>query len=106
MDSIKKWNRFLKTDGFIVTHNDNENKNKKLEMIKKYDYRLITEFEISHKVWWEDYYAPLQKLIKEFKDKYPDDSELNKELDKDQMEIDQNFSSVMASSIVIIIQKV
>lgn len=105
-DSIKKWNHFLKPEGFIVIHDDNKDKNKKLELLKKYGYRLISEFELSNKVWWEDYYAPLQKLIKEFKNKYPDDLELNKELDKDQREIDQNFSSVLASSIVIIIQKV
>jgi len=105
-DSIKKFNHFLKPEGFIVIHDDNKDKNKKLELVKKYGYRLISEFELSHKVWWEDYYAPLQKLIKEFKNKYPDDLELNQELDKDQKEINQNFSSVMASSIIIIIQKV
>lgn len=109
-NSIKKWRRFLKPEGFMVIHDDNEEKNKKIEMVEKNGYRLIDEFELSHKIWWEDYYAPLQRLIKEFNDKYPNDSEfnkeLNKELNKDQREIDQNFSAVMASSFIFIIQKI
>ncbi|HOI39297.1 MAG TPA: class I SAM-dependent methyltransferase [Methanobacterium sp.] len=105
-ESIKNWRRFLKPDGFIVLHDDNEDKKKKLEMVKKHGYRLINEFELPYKVWWEDYYTPLQELIKEFNEKYPGDSKLNEELNKDQREIDQNFSAVMANSIVIIIQKV
>lgn len=104
--SIKNWRRFLKPDGFIVLHDDNEDKNKKFEMVKKLGYRLINEFELSNKVWWEYYYTPLQELIKEFREKYPGDSKLNEKLNKDQREIDQNFSGLMANSIVIIIQKV
>jgi ubiquinone/menaquinone biosynthesis C-methylase UbiE len=104
-NSIKNWRRFLKSDGFLVIHDDNKDKDKKLELIKKYGYRLIAEFELSHQVWWDEYYKPLEQLIKKFKDKHPDDQNLIIELNRDQMEIDQSFSSVMASSLIIIIQK-
>jgi ubiquinone/menaquinone biosynthesis C-methylase UbiE len=104
-DSIKNWRRFLKSDGFLVIHDDSKDKDNKLELVKKYGYRLIDEFELSHQVWWDEYYKPLKQLIKTFKDKQPDDQNLINELNKDQMEIDQSFSSVMASSLIIIIQK-
>lgn len=104
-NSIKKWRRFLKPEGFIVIHDDNKEKNKKLKSIKKHGYRLIKQFELSHQVWWEEYYTPLEQLIKEFKHKYPDDSELINELNKDQREIYESFSAENASSFIIIIQK-
>ena len=104
-NSIKNWHRFLKSEGFLVIHDDNKAKDKKLELIKKHGYRLIDEFELSHQVWWDEYYKPLKLLIKKFQDKDPDDEKLINELNKDQMEIDQSFSSVMASSLIIIIQK-
>ncbi|MBI5458817.1 class I SAM-dependent methyltransferase [Methanobacterium sp.] len=104
-NSIKNWRRFLKSDGFLVIHDDSKDKDKKLELIKKHGYRLIDEFELSHQVWWDEYYKPLKLLIKNFKDKHPDDQNLITELNIDQMEIDQSFSSVMASSLIIIIQK-
>lgn len=104
-NSIKNWRRFLKSDGFLVIHDDSKDKDKKLELVKKHGYRLIDEFELSHQVWWDEYYKPLEQLIKTFKDKQPDDQNLINELNKDQIEIDQSFSSVMASSLIIIIQK-
>jgi len=104
-NSIKNWRRFLKSDGFLVIHDDGKDRGIKLELVKKHGYRLIDEFELSHQVWWDEYYEPLKLLIKKFKDKHPDDEELINELNKDQMEIDQSFSSLMASSLIIIIQK-
>lgn len=104
-NSIKNWRRFLKSDGFLVIHDNSKDKDKKLELIKKHGYRLIDEFELSHQVWWDEYYKPLKLLIKNFKDKHLDDQNLLTELNRDQMEIDQSFSSVMASSLIIIIQK-
>nr|WP_319374297.1 class I SAM-dependent methyltransferase [uncultured Methanobacterium sp.] len=104
-NSIKNWRRFLKSDGFLVIHDDSKDKDNKLELVKKHGYRLIDEFELSHQVWWDEYYKPLKQLIKTFKDTQPDDQNLINELNKDQIEIDQSFSSVMASSLIIIIQK-
>jgi ubiquinone/menaquinone biosynthesis C-methylase UbiE len=105
-NSIKTWYPFLKPGGFIVIHDDSKDEDEKLEIIKNYGYNCISEFELSHQVWWEEYYAPLEELVKKFKNKYPNDLELINELNKDQVEIDENFSAVMASSFVLIIQKI
>ena len=105
--SIKKWRRFLKTNGFLVIHDENKDKTKKLGLITKYGYGLIAQFELTDNLWRLEYYTPLEQLIQEFRHKYPNDSELNSELNKDQIEIDKCKSdSIVFSSFFVIMQKV
>ena len=56
---------------------------------------------------WLEYFTPLEQLIQEFRHKYPSDSELINELDKDQIEIDKcKSNSIVISSFLVIMQKV
>jgi len=104
--SIKKWRRFLKPNGFLVIHDENKDKTRKLESLTKYGYSLIAQFELPDNLWWREYYTPLEQLIQQFRYKYPDDSELNNELNKDQIEIDKcKSNSVVFSSFFMIMQK-
>jgi ubiquinone/menaquinone biosynthesis C-methylase UbiE len=106
-NGIKKWRRFLKPNGFLVIHDENKDKTNKLGLITKYGYSLIAQFEISENLWWQEYFTPLELLIKEFRNKYPIDSELIKELNKDQIEIDKcRLNSTVISSFFVIMQKV
>jgi len=106
-NSIKRWHLFLKPDGFLVIHDENNDKNKKLGLIKKYGYSLVGQFEITDKLWWLEYYKPLELLIQKFRHNYPNDSELNNELNKDQIEIDKcKTNSIVFSSFFVIMQKV
>ena len=105
-NSIKKWRRFLKPNGFLVFHDENKDKTKKLGLIKKYGYTLIAQFDLSDDLWWREYYTPLEQLIKEFRNKYPNDSELINEINKDQIEIDKcKSNSIITSSFFVIMQK-
>ena len=105
-NGIKKWRRFLKPNGFLVIHDEKKDKNKKLGLITKYGYALINQFELTENLWWREYFTPLEQLIQEFHHKYPKDSELNNELNKDQTEIDKCKSNpILASSFYVIIQK-
>jgi len=105
-NSIKKWRRFIKPNGFLVIHDENKDKTKKLEMITKYGYVLIGQFELSDTLWWIDYYTPLEHLIQEFRHKFPNDSELLNELNKDQIEINKcKSNAVVFSSFFVIMQK-
>ena len=104
--SIKTWRRFLKPNGFLVLHDENKDKNKKLGLITKYGYILIAQFELPDNLWLLEYYTPLEQLIQKFRRKYPDDSELNNELNKDQIQIDKcKSNSVVFSSFFVIMQK-
>ena len=68
---------------------------------------LIAQFEISDTLWWLEYYTPLEQLIQEFYRKYPNDSELSNELNKDQIEIDKcKSNSIVTSSFFVVMQKV
>ena len=104
--SIKAWRRFLKPNGFLVLHDENKDKNKKLGLITKYGYAIIAQFELPDNLWWLEYYTPLEQLIQKFRRMYPDDTELDNELNKDQIEINKcKSNSVVFSSFFVIMQK-
>ena len=104
--SIKNWRKFLKQNGFLVIHDELKDKNKKLESLTKYGYSLIAEFELLDTLWWREYFIPLERLIQKFRGVYPNDSALNKELNKDQIEIEKcKSNSTLASSFFVIMQK-
>ncbi len=106
-NSIKEWHHFLKSKGFLVIHDEDKKKNKKLESIKKYSFKIIAQFDLSNRVWWKEYFIPLEKLVKEFRDKYTEDLELIQELNQDQNEIDKcRLDPQRACSFVVILQKV
>jgi len=105
--SLKKWNRFLKPNGFLVIHDENKDKNKKLGLITKYGYTLTAQFDLSDNLWWLEYYSPLEHLIQKFRHKYPNDSDLGNELNNDQTEIEKcKSNSIVTSSFFVILQKV
>ena len=87
--SLEQLRRFLTHNGFLVIHDDITDITKKLKLISNYNYRLISRFKISHKEWWLEYYAPLEKLIQGFHNNYLNDYKLIKELNKEQVEIDR-----------------
>lgn len=106
-NSLKNWRRFLKPNGFLVFHDENRDKTKKMGLITKYGYRLIAQFDLSEHLWWREFYTPLEHLIKESREKYPNDLELINELNNDQIEIDKcKSNSVVFSSFFVIMQKV
>lgn len=105
-NSLKNWRQFLKPNGFLVFHDQNKDKNKKLKLIKKYNYKLLAHFELSYHTWWLEYYTPLEELIKKFNYQYPYDSKLNEYLNKDKIEIEKCKSDpTNASSFFLIMKK-
>jgi ubiquinone/menaquinone biosynthesis C-methylase UbiE len=85
---LKAWRRLLKPTGFLLVHDEIGNLQKKLEQISRCGYALIGHFIVSSDTWWHEYYAPLEKRIRELRVEYTDDEEALKVLDKEQQEVD------------------
>jgi len=45
-----------------------------LEIIKKSNYKLIGHFPLPEDAWWDLYYTPLEKRLKELEIKYKDNA--------------------------------
>jgi ubiquinone/menaquinone biosynthesis C-methylase UbiE len=106
-NALKKWRRFLKQKGYLVIHDDIKDKNHKLEILEKYGFLLINQFDISYSIWWEKYYKPLKKIIQNFNKNYKNDNNLINEIHKDQIEIKEFKSdSKEPCSFFIITQKI
>ena len=102
---LKEWNRLLKTDGFMVIHDEIKNETDKLKLIPKCGFKLLSSFYLPKNVWWEEYYKPLENRIKELFKKYNDDQEANKILKKHQNEVDTFRKTPNNSSSVFYILK-
>jgi ubiquinone/menaquinone biosynthesis C-methylase UbiE len=97
---LKEWRHLLKSKGFLAVHDDRGDVESKLDLVKKCGYYLMGYFVLTNDVWWNKYYAPLEKEIQNFMKKLPDDTAMPDELKNDQKEIDmyhkipQRFESV------------
>jgi ubiquinone/menaquinone biosynthesis C-methylase UbiE len=84
---LKEWNRLLKTNGFLIVHDEIKNISNKLKKIPSCSYKLINYFLLPEDAWWIEYYSPLEIRIKELRIKYDKDAEALKILKKYQNEI-------------------
>ncbi|MBA7503243.1 2-methoxy-6-polyprenyl-1,4-benzoquinol methylase, mitochondrial [subsurface metagenome] len=85
---LKEWSRLLKTNGFLVVHDEKTNISNKLKKIPNCGYKLINYFSLPEDAWWTEYYNPLEIRIKELRKKYGNDPETLKIFKKYQNEID------------------
>ena len=85
---LKEWNRLLKTNGFLVVHDEIKNISNKLKKIARCGYKLINSFSLPEDAWWIEYYRPLEIRIKELSIKYNNDPRALKTFKKYQNEID------------------
>ena len=106
---LKEWQRFIKSQGFLVVHEmtwlkANPPKEisdywKKmypgittipvnLEIIPRCGYKVLGHFPLPEDAGWEEYYHPLEERLEQLREKYRDDSEALRILDTEQEEID------------------
>lgn len=53
----------LKRNGFIIIHDEFQNQNDKIELIKNYDCKILSSFVLDEQIWWNDYFKCLEKEI-------------------------------------------
>ncbi len=72
---IRDWKQLLRKDGYLVVHDEVDAIPTKLQIIKKYGYKVIGQIEVSHEEWENRYYKP---LLNDLSTKKISDSEFTK----------------------------
>ncbi len=85
---LREWRRLLKPGGCMVVHDEQGNVKEKLEQIHNCGYDLLGYFTLSQETWWNEYFAPLEKLIAETGTRYTDDPVFLEELQQARWELD------------------
>lgn len=85
---LKEWRRLLKTGGLLVVHDEIGDLTEKRRQISQCSYELINHFVLSEDIWWNEYYAPLEKKFNEVRVRHTTDQKTIAVLNDDQREID------------------
>jgi ubiquinone/menaquinone biosynthesis C-methylase UbiE len=105
--ALKEWRRLLKINGFMVLHDDLQNKERKLKIIPTCGYVLVDHFQLPDDAWWTEYYEPLEKRINEVLAKYKEDLKVLEVAKRYQNEINTYKKNPSAfRSIFYIMQKI
>ena len=84
---LQVWNPLLKPKGFLVIHDSIRTFSNELDVSSKLGYRLVNHFELPEDAWLKQYCEPLEKIIKEQREKAKDNFTLKKLLDEYQNEV-------------------
>lgn len=85
---LREWRRFLKSGGFLVAHDEGTNVKAKTAQVSIQGYELIGSFILDEKTWWDEYFAPLERRIRETRTKRHVAPEVMAILDAEQREVD------------------
>jgi ubiquinone/menaquinone biosynthesis C-methylase UbiE len=103
---IREWKHLLKTNGFMVIHDEKGNVQEKLEQISKCGYKLLGYFILSEDTWRTEYFGPLEKLVAKYQTSYADDPQKLEELNQARRELEmfKNYPE-RNNSVYFVIQK-
>jgi ubiquinone/menaquinone biosynthesis C-methylase UbiE len=106
---LSEWKKYIKPNGYLAVHEMAWLKNNppkeisdywkrvypaittiedNLGIIEKCGYRIIGHFPLPEDAWWELYYTPLEKRLKDLKIKFKDNPKAMEMLEETQLEID------------------
>lgn len=85
---IREWSRLIRDGGYLVIHDDLMGLKEKMEQIPLCGYDLIGHFIMNEDIWWNEYYAPLEKKLNDIRSKHLNDKGVVKLLSGDQQEVD------------------
>ncbi len=57
------FSNLVKPEGYLIIHDADADHEKKVSLLAKLGYSVITFFSLGQEVWWEDYYAHLEQAI-------------------------------------------
>jgi ubiquinone/menaquinone biosynthesis C-methylase UbiE len=103
---IWEWKHLLKTNGFMVIHDEMGNIEEKLEQISKCGYMLLGYFVLSQDTWRAEYFAPLEKLVAKSQTIHTDDPQAIEELNQARRELEMfRNNPERNNSVYFVIQK-
>ncbi|MFZ2053979.1 MAG: class I SAM-dependent methyltransferase [Candidatus Aminicenantales bacterium] len=85
---LREWRRLLKPGGFLVVHDEEGNLKEKMSQIPIQGYDLLHSFILDEKTWWDEYFAPLERKIRETRTKRAAGPKVAALLDADQREVE------------------
>lgn len=85
---LKELRLLLKPNGYFVVHDETKPIANELGKLPSLGYKLVDHFLLPEDAHWIDYYGPLENRIKGLFEKYKNNSEACKILEKVQNEID------------------
>ena len=86
---LREWRRFLKPGGFLVVHDEEGDLVEKTKQVPIQGYDLLHTFILDEKTWWDEYFTPLERHIREIRAKRAFDPKLSALLDADRREIER-----------------
>jgi len=76
--SLTESKRLLKPNGYLIMGETIKWIKNKFKTFSEFGFNLINQFLLPENFWWIDYYAPLEKKIKELRLKYGNAKDLEK----------------------------
>ncbi len=64
---LKNWRKLLKSNGYLVVHDDISGLSEKIVQIPLLGYKLIDYFILSNEIWWNEYYKPIEEYIEKLR---------------------------------------
>jgi cyclopropane fatty-acyl-phospholipid synthase-like methyltransferase len=78
---IRDWKEYLRKDGYLVIHDEDDRVEIKLGIIKKYGFKVLGQIDVTHGEWEERYYKPLLEIMSKRKLADSEAMSLRKEID-------------------------
>lgn len=66
---LKELRHLLRQGGFLVVHDGVKDVSNKLKKVPDLGYKLVNLFMLPDDAWWKEYFEPLERLIKEWRNK-------------------------------------
>ncbi len=124
---LSEWKKYIKPNGYLAVHEMTWLKNNppkeisdywenvypeittienNLRIIEKCGYKILGYFPLPEDAWWDLYYTPLEKRLKDMRIKFKDNPKAMEMIEEEQLEIDlfRKFNS-WYGSVFFVMQK-
>ena len=102
---LQEWKQLLKPGGFMVVHDEQGDVTAKLKKISRCGYELLDYFLLSTETWHTEYFAPLEKLVREYLAQHKGNKRMPEAFHQARMELDMFKKEPKRNSSVYFVMK-